>query len=60
MTEPEDVCEKQLRTSGLSGLEKRRLRGHHFAFYIFLRRGSGEGSAELFSLEFSDRCQGTV
>ncbi|KAK4827341.1 hypothetical protein QYF61_016788 [Mycteria americana] len=41
--------EELLRTLGLSGLEKRRLRGHLIARYSFLRRGSGEGGADLFS-----------
>lgn len=50
---------KRLRRSsagalGLSGLEKMRLRdGDLVALYVFLRRGSGEGEVELFSL--SDR-----
>lgn len=50
--ELEDVYEKQLSTSGLSGMEKRRLRCYPFALYNFLRRGNGEGGAELF-LELS-------
>jgi len=52
------TCEEQLRTLGLSGLEERRLRGNLFALHSFLRRGRGEGGAELFSLVPSDmRCK---
>ena len=39
-------------------MEKRRLRGNLIALYSFLRRGSGEGGAELLSLEYSDRMCG--
>ncbi|KAK4831171.1 hypothetical protein QYF61_015641 [Mycteria americana] len=50
--------EEWLRTSGLSRLEKRRLRGNPIALYSFLRRGGGEGGADLFSLVSSDRMCG--
>jgi len=49
---------EQLRTLGLCSLEKRRLRGDLFALCSFLRRGRGEGGAELFSLVPSDRIHG--
>ncbi|GAB0179770.1 hypothetical protein GRJ2_000442300 [Grus japonensis] len=50
--------EEQLRTVGLSSLEKRRLKGDLIALCSFLRRGSGEGGAELFSLVSSARVPG--
>ena len=51
-------CEEQLRALGLTSLEERRLRGNLLALYSFLRRGSGEGGAELFSLGSSARTCG--
>ncbi|PKU36917.1 rna-directed dna polymerase from mobile element jockey-like [Limosa lapponica baueri] len=46
--------EKQLRTLGSSGLKRRRLRGDLMALYSFLRRGSGEGGADVFYLGSRD------
>jgi len=51
-------CEERLKTLGLSLLGKRRLRGNLMALYSFLRRGPGEGGADLFSLGPSDRMLG--
>jgi len=48
--------EDQLRTLGLSGLERRR--GDLIAPSSFLRRGSGEGGVDLFSLGSSARTCG--
>lgn len=51
-------CEERLRTSGLSSLEKRRLRGHLLALYSFLGSGSGDGGPDLSSLGCDDRMCG--
>jgi len=51
-------CEKQLRTLGLSSLEKRRSRSGLVALYGSLRTEGGEGGAELFSLGSSARARG--
>jgi len=51
-------CEEWLRTLSLSALEKGRVRGDLLALYSFLRRGSGEGGAELSSLVSDDRMYG--
>jgi len=46
------------RALGLSGLEKRRLRGGLIALCGFPRKGRGEWGAELFSLGSSARMRG--
>jgi len=51
--------DEPLRTLGLSGLEKRGPRADLIALYSPLRRGHGEGGAELFSLVSSDRTHGS-
>lgn len=57
--EPERMSyEEQLRSSNLSSLKKRRLRGDIFALYSFLRRASGVRGAELFYLGCRDRMHG--
>ena len=43
---------------GFSNLQSRRLRSDLIALHSFLRRGHGEGGAELFSLLCSDRTCG--
>ena len=53
-------CEEQLRVLNLFGLEKRSLRGDLITFGSFLRRGSGEGGAEFFSLGSSEGHMGMV
>ncbi|KAK4827628.1 hypothetical protein QYF61_019838 [Mycteria americana] len=50
--------EERLRTWGLSSLERRRPRGDLTALYSFLRRGRGEGGADLFSLVPTARTRG--
>ncbi|PKU43998.1 hypothetical protein llap_5687 [Limosa lapponica baueri] len=55
---PEGMSYKEwLRTSGLSSLEKRRLRDYIIALCSLLRRGR-EGGAELFSLVYSGKTSG--
>ena len=51
-------CEEQLRSLGLSTLEKGRLRGNLTVLHSFLGSGSGERGADLFSLGSSDRMCG--
>ena len=59
MKELEGMCYgAQLRALGFSSLEKRRRRGDFIALSSFLRRGCGEGGAELFFLVSSDRMCG--
>lgn len=48
-------CEEQLRTLGLPSLEKSRMSDNVIILYSFLKRGSGEGGAEFFSLVCIDR-----
>jgi len=42
--------EEEKGLEGMSGLEKRRMRGNLIAFYSFLTGACGQGGAELFSL----------
>jgi len=49
-------CEAWLKT--LPSLEKMRPRGYLIALYSFLRRGSGKGGADLFSLVSSHKRHG--
>ena len=49
------ACEEQLRTPGLSSLERRSMRDNLIALYGCLRRGHGVRGAELFFLVSSDR-----
>jgi len=51
-------CEGGPRALGLPGLERRRLRANLIALCSFLRRGRGEGGAELSSLGSRDRMLG--
>ena len=48
-------CEERLRIPESSNLEKSMLRGDVIVLYNFLRRESGEGGADLFSLLPIDR-----
>jgi len=50
-------CEERPRTVGLSSLE-RRMRGDLITLCSLLRKGCGEGGADLFSLGSSDRTPG--
>jgi len=50
--------EERPRTLGLPSVEKKRLRRNLIALWSFLRRGRGEGGAELFSLESRGRTRG--
>lgn len=47
-----------VRDFGLIWFGERRVRGDLIAFYSFLRRGSGEGNADFFSLVLSDKTRG--
>lgn len=59
MKEMEEMsCEEQPFTPGLYSLERRRLKGDLSALYSFLRKGSEEGGANLFSLGSSNRTSG--
>lgn len=51
-------CEERLRSLGLSGLERRKVKGDRFALNSFLRIGSGEEGADLFSMVSNDRTPG--
>lgn len=48
-------CEEELRALGLSGLERRKLRGNLLVLCSFLGRGDGQGKAEHLSLVPRDR-----
>ena len=59
MKGPEGMsCEELLRTLGLSSLEKRKLRGNLIVLCSVLRRGHGEGGADLFHSVSRDRTCG--
>lgn len=51
-------CEEQLQALGLSSLEKRKPRDNLIVLCSFLRRGGGQGHAELFSLVPGDKMHG--